>query len=150
MSDILTRTDGLFQIESGFYVILQSMEQPEVLNQEIAQLEAKLAAKKQELMHNSVETPEKHVFKEVVREHAFVDEAPKPTATTAAPSATRTLTTDEQNKINGLIAQAFSKGIASAVADVRKIGDPFLIDALHDQLADQYYAKLLQARQLKQ
>ena len=128
-------------------------KQPEILNQEIAQLEQKLAAKKQELLKTGAETPEKQAFKEVVREHAFASETPTtyaPSAAAQSATAARIVTPAEQEKINALIARAFTKGIVAAVAEARKANDPFLIDQLHDRLADEYYAKLLQARKIQQ
>ncbi len=124
----------------------------ETFHQEIAHLEAQLAAKKQEFMKSGEHLPEKQVFKEVVREHAFAGEGvasatPSAGTTTAAPA--RTTTQEDEEQINTLIAQAFTKGIASAVAEARKIGDPYLIDMLHDRLADEYYQKLLAARKIK-
>ncbi len=124
----------------------------EAFHQEIADLEAKLAAKKQELMQSGAETPEKQVFKEVIREHAFTSEIPAVGTSTASQQAVapRVATHDEEQKIATLIAQAFTKGIAIAVAAARKFGDPFLIDMLHDRLADEYYQKLLTARKINQ
>lgn len=124
--------------------------QPEILGQEIAQLEAKLAAKKQELVSAGIETPEKNILKEVIREHASgaegapaVAPAPTPVASTAPATAAQV------QQANALVAQAFVKGIAAAVADAQKTGDSFFVDLLHDRLADEYYAKLLTARKLK-
>ena len=126
----------------------------EIFNQEIAELEAKLASKKQELMQAGVETPEKHVFKEVIREHAFAGEATAPiipTATTASTTSTapRTTTPQEEATLNTFVAHAFTKGISSAVAEARKTNNPFLIDTLHDRLVDEYYQKLVAARKIK-
>jgi hypothetical protein len=125
----------------------------EAFHQEIAALEAKLAAKKQELMNSGVESSEKAVFKQVVREHATPSEKPSvqlPVATaTAASSPSRTTTPDEERKLNLLIAHAFTKGLAAAISEAQKTGDPFFIDTLHDRLADEYYQKLLTARKIK-
>lgn len=127
---------------------------PEVFNQEIAELEAKLAAKKQELLRTGAESTESAVFKQVVREHAAPGEQVQPVApahagaTPAAVSA-RTVTADEQQKINTLVAFAFTKGLSAALAEAKKTGDAFFIDMLHDRLADEYYQKLLAARKIK-
>lgn len=124
---------------------------PEIFNQEIAALEARLAAKKQELLHSGVERHEKTLLKEAIAEHA----GPSiPAVTSTAPVATtqaapaRTATAAETAKVNLLIAHAFTKGIASAVAEAKKSGDAFLIDLLHDRLTDEYYQKLLAARKV--
>ena len=126
----------------------------EVFNREIAELEAKLASKKQELMQSGVETPEKHIFKEVIREHAFMQEGPTaviPTNSTAPASSTptRTATAEEESQLNLFVAHAFTKGLASAISEARKTNNAYFIDMLHDRLADEYYTRLVQARKIK-
>lgn len=126
---------------------------PETFNQEIAELEAKLAAKKQELMKAGVESPEQAVFKQVVREHVTPSEQATPMApASAAPTNTnqtaRTITAEETQKLNVFIAHAFTKGLSSALAEAKKTGDAFFVDMLHDRLADEYYQKLLAARKI--
>ncbi len=128
------------------------LKQNEVFNQEIADLEAKLAAKKQEMLQAGVEKTEQQVFKEVVRDHAFASEDPSttaPTTSTASDNSARTTTDRDEATIAPMIAHAFVKGIASAVAEARKLGDPYLIDLLHDRLADEYYQKLVAARKVQ-
>ena len=125
----------------------------EVFNKEIAELEAKLAAKKQELANSGVESTEKAVFKSVVREHVALGEQRAvqiPTAAAPATSATpaRKPTTKEEQQVNLFIAHAFTKGIASAIAEARATGDAFFMDLLHDRLADEYYQKLVAARKV--
>lgn len=101
--------------------------------------------------------PEKSVFKEVVRDHAFASEATTniapSTATTSTPAgqttSTRLPTAADEEAVTRHIAAAFVKGIAAAVNDARKTGDPFLIDLLHDRLVDEYYQKLVAARKIK-
>ena len=132
---------------------MAELKQPEVFNQEIADLEAKLAAKKQELMNSGVESPEKAVFKQVVREHVAPGEQSSASIPTASPTTAstpaRTTTPAEEQQINLLIAHAFTKGLAAAVAEAKKTGDAFFVDQLHDRLADEYYQKLLAARKIK-
>ncbi len=132
---------------------METNQTPEIFNQEIAELEAKLAAKKQELMQSGAETPEKHVFKEVIREHAFASEAPKPAVpvktSSPATTATHTTTPQEEAQLNAMVAHAFTKGLKEAVKEARKTQSPFFIDLLHDRLADEYYDKLVAARKIK-
>ena len=126
---------------------------PEAFNQEIADLEAKLAAKKQELLRSGTESPEKDVFKQVVREHASPESLMGSFAPSQKPQSAvvaKTTTPAEEQKINNLIAHAFTKGIASAIKEAKATGDAYFIDILHDRLADEYYAKLLQARKINQ
>lgn len=131
---------------------------PEQLHNEINELEAKLAAKKQEALGRGVETPEKETFRTVFQEHAAPSAAPTPggvnlssNPTSASQTSTpRELTEEEKAKIQSLIQQSFTKGVQSAVSEAQKTNNPFFIDSLHDELADQYYEKLIQARKLKQ
>ena len=122
------------------------------LNTEIAQLEARLAAKKQEALEAGAELPEKEVFKTVVKEHASLEipqvKIPVTTPVVAA-DPVRPATQSQQQTINTLIAFSFSKGIKAAIAEAKKYNDAYLIDLLHDRLADEYYSKLLLARQIK-
>lgn len=129
---------------------MAEIKNTEVFNQEIAELEAKLAAKKQELVRNGVESPEKDVFKHVVKEHAAQESIPMNFAPSQkpAPAPVRVPTKEEEQKISTFIAHAFTKGIASAVAEAKKTGDAYFVDLLHDRLADEYYQKLLQARKI--
>lgn len=121
---------------------------------EIKELEAKLEAKKREMVAAGTETPEKHVFKQVVREHTG-HEAPSSSfnphgsASASNPSpATKTTSPQDDEKLDQLVTHAFTKGIISAVSEARKLNVPFLVDMLHDRLVDEYYQKLLDARKL--
>ena len=125
----------------------------EVFNKEIAELEAKLAAKKQELVNSGAETSEKEVFKQVVKEHGSGESLSPAVPSSAAPNATTSAGTAQVTpvvaaKVNTLVAHAFTQGIAAAVKEAKKTGDPYFIDLLHDRLADEYYQKLLQARKV--
>jgi hypothetical protein len=120
---------------------------------EIKELEAKLEAKKREMAASSTETPESHIFKAVVREHAAKDAPAGPTGASAPMVASTTskpapLTPADEQKIDELVTHAFTKGISAAVNEARKMNMPFLVDMLHDRLADEYYQKLLEARKL--
>lgn len=119
---------------------------------EIKELEAKLEAKKREMAASGTETPEKHVFKTVVREHTGHETAPSNMNTAAAsnsPAAgSAKLSPADEQKVDELVTHAFTKGIQAAVNEARKMNIPFLVDMLHDRLADEYYQKLLEARKL--
>lgn len=125
----------------------------EIFNQEIAELEAKLAAKKQELVLAGVEKPEKHVFKEVVSDHAFSSDAftgnGRAQSTTPATPARVAPEGKTQETLDALVAEAFTSGIATAVSKARKLESPYLLELLHDRLVDAYYEKLIQSRQIK-
>lgn len=122
---------------------------------EIKELEAKLEAKKREMAASGVETPEPHLFKTVLREHATPDTLPGQTNAPASAAASTTakptpLTPADEQKIDDLVSHAFTKGITAAVNEARKMNMPFLVDMLHDRLADEYYQKLVEARKLNQ
>lgn len=123
---------------------------------EIKELEAKLEAKKREMSAAGVEAPEKHLFHEVVREHARAEgdsnapTAPLSTAPTTYNAGTPALSPADEQQLDTLVMHAFTKGISSAVHEARRLNIPFLVDMLHDRLADEYYQKLLEARKLNQ
>ena len=137
--------------------------------QEIKELEQKLEAKKRELAAGAAPsaegvTPEKEVFREVMREHV---ESAKPAApseepalipqlsvTHAPPAALQQKVDDDEKKkkheeeLQALVTYAFAHTIQSAVEKARA-ESPYLLDALHDRLADEYYEKMVAMRKLK-
>ncbi len=128
----------------------------EIFTAEIKALEAKLEAKKREMAAAGTEAGERHVFKEVVREHAGI-ERPIQQYSTVGGTAPRpgtiagqtVISKQDEEVLDQLVSHAFTKGIRSAIAEARKTNIPFLIDLLHDRLVDEYYDKLLQARKIK-
>ncbi len=137
--------------------------------QEIKELEQKLEAKKRELSAGGAPSaegvpPEKEVFREVMREHT---EGMKPAApseepalipqlsVTHAPPADAQKKADDDDKkkkreeeLQALVTYAFAHSIQSAVEKARA-ESPYLLDALHDRLADEYYEKMVALRKLK-
>ncbi len=123
------------------------------LNKEILELEARLQAKKQQLIESGVPAmPEKEVFKDVFSEHAQItpitqaQSTPANTKPQAASTQAAALTPIQEQAIATLIQTAFDQGVATAIKQAKN--DPFLIDALHDRLIDEYYQKLLDARKI--
>lgn len=121
---------------------------------EILELEKKLEAKKKEMAAAGVEAPEKHIFKTVVKEHAAGPEVNTSnqnfqTTPQSAATASGQLSPADEAQIDTLIEHAFMKGIPAAIELAKKSNVPFLIDMLHDRLADEYYDKLIEARKLK-
>ncbi len=128
-------------------------------HQEIAELERLLAEKKQALVTENEPKPERELFRETFREaHA---ESFSPPSSTPPSQPTSVLPPDEvakhasdlaalerEEQLESLIALAFSKGITAAAAVARR-ATPWLMDELHDRLADRYYQHLLASRQLK-
>lgn len=124
--------------------------------EEIRALEQRLEEKKRELAHSGAEgRPEKEIFREVVREH--IDRSGAEIANRSFP----TNGTADIEKRNGiphgsgkheeelgmLVALALSGSIAGAVEKAYR-ESPYLLDALHDRLADEYYDKLLALRKI--
>ncbi|MFY9462036.1 MAG: hypothetical protein WAP51_02445, partial [Candidatus Sungiibacteriota bacterium] len=54
-----------------------------------------------------------------------------------------------EEEIQTLIRVSFEKGVRAA-ADIAKRENPWLLDELHDRLIDEYYQKLVQARQVEE
>lgn len=143
--------DFLLRTQHSAYAIIRAMEQ-KMLATEIKQLETRLEQKKKELAGSGVEQPEQDIFRQVVREHAGAEAMTAPSSySSSAPLATsaiKPLTEIQKKAISVLVQHAFTHGIGSAIKEARKAGDPYLIDTLHDQLADEYYQKLVTARRI--
>lgn len=128
------------------------MSEQQIFEQEIKELEQKLEAKKREFAQSGIEQPESHIFKSVVREHVGAESGtPRLTTATTQNTATKSTSPTEIQKkaIKDLVELAFIKGLTVAVHEARKTNDAYLIDMLHDQLADEYYQKLITARAIK-
>ena len=139
--------------------------------QEIKELEQRLEAKKRELAAGAGApaeggpAPEKELFREVMREH--VDEVKRVSpseesaiipqlSVTHAPGGDSQKKADDDRKkqladekLEALVAFAFAHTIQRAV-EKASAESPYLLDALHDRLADEYYEKMVAMRKLKQ
>jgi hypothetical protein len=130
--------------------------------EEIRELERKLAEKKRELAEGGApEKEEKEVFREVLKSHIEASkpaEAPAPAV--SAPSVGHILTDDmakktdnvaqknaREEQIRALIEIALTRTIQDAVKVAQK-STPYLVDELHDHLVDDYYQKLVDSRKL--
>lgn len=125
-------------------------EQLNSFQAEIKALEARLEEKKREMAAIGTEVSEKHVFKTVIKEHSGDLPTPNtaPAQQAAVAQSATTLSPAEEQHLDTLITHAFTKGIKAAVSEARRTQMPYLIDALHDRLADEYYQKLLEARKI--
>ena len=135
------------------------------LEQEIADIERRLAEKKTALSQAQGETAksEKEILHEVMSEKAqevvpnYQPSAAQPAQ--AAPSQADENTTllqppiseppsylsDElKAKVQDLVNLAFNKGLAEAVKEVSKMNNAALLDAFHDVLVDQLYEALVE------
>lgn len=138
------------------------MENPAILEQEIADIERRLAEKKTALEQSQTTAPaEKDILHEVVREKigetmpsGFPSSSPTapatppvlPPPTTEPPSY---LSDDLKNQVQELVNIAFTQGLAEAVKKVASLDNPALLDAFHDVLADQLYDLLVERGQLE-
>lgn len=138
--------------------------------EEIRALEAKLAEKKREHAaaggaptETDAPRAEKEIFREVMAEHMAKSRptttatpadntliAPAPPVGGAAPSsaADAAAAAAREQKLASLVEYALTHTIESAVSRAEK-ETPYLIDELHDRLADKYYEKLVQLRKLE-
>lgn len=144
------------------------------LEQEIADIEHRLAEKKAVLQQSQSETakPEKEILHEVVSEKAqeFVPSY-RPNAEigsgpdrdtakgadvkdqfnigigTAEPPSY--LSDELKVKVQDLVNLAFNKGLAEAVKEVSKMNNAALLDAFHDVLVDQLYDVLVERGKLE-
>lgn len=121
--------------------------------QEIKALEQRLEEKKRALAEQGTggaARTEKEIFREVVRERmqAILPQTAPPISHVplASPPATGTAPAHD-DAVQGLVAQALSGNIADAVEKAYR-ESPYLMDALHDRLADEYYDKLLALRKI--
>lgn len=130
----------------------------EQLQAEIKELEGRLEAKKQQLGAES--RPEKEIFKEVLRER-FTESAqpvqhtqnsvsvpapvvPAPKKDDSAQAVKR------EAEVEQLLRTAFEKNPQEAIEEAGRLGGEYLVDELHDRLADQYYQKLLEFRKVRE
>lgn len=116
-----------------------------------AELARRFEEKKRLLEAAGVKPEVREVFRAAFKETAA--EKMVPARPSAAPQATGSLSgasTDHRNdpRVADLVRIALEKGVAAAVR-AAEAETPHLIDALHDELADHYYEKLIASGQLK-
>lgn len=121
--------------------------------QEIKELEQLLEEKKKALVERGEEKEHKEIFKEVFQErYRQIAGAPIPPPAVSgvapiAPVKPPPVSKEKEMELQSLIQAAFSDGLVAAV-NRAKAASPWLLDELHDRLADEYYEKLVQAGQL--
>jgi len=142
------------------------MENPS-LEQEIADIEQRLAEKKAELAKPAMPDGRQElneVVKEKIQEKV-PEYQPSPiqpasgsnsstaidplVATTPTADSPSYLSEELQVKIQELVDLAFTKSIEDAVRAASKLNNPALIDAFHDILVDQLYNTLIERGKLK-
>ena len=128
----------------------------EALPEEIKELEQMLEEKKRALAERGEEREHKEVFREAFKEKYSgefkvappppLPPPPRPPAAKPQDAAARSAREEE---IQTLIRISFEKGVRAA-ADIAKRENPWLLDELHDRLIDEYYQKLVQAKQIQE
>ncbi|MDO8600929.1 MAG: hypothetical protein Q7R73_05015 [bacterium] len=122
--------------------------------QEIKELEQLLEEKKKALIERGEEKEHKEVFREVFHEKyqqiAGTPIAPSAGAgiTPVPPVKTSPVSKEKETELQSFIEMAFADGLVSTI-NRAKASSPWLLDELHDRLSDEYYEKLIQARQLE-
>ena len=123
--------------------------------EEIRELERKLADKKRALAGEGAPAAlEKEIFREVMREHIQAAQPPLAVAPPIShipsiPSASPrggAQDADRDEELRALVERALTRNIADAVAAAAE--SPYLLDALHDRLVDEYYDKLIARRKI--
>lgn len=125
--------------------------------EEIRQLEERLAIKKKELEDKGEAKQEKEIFKEVLKEHieeirpgpnlAVPGGAPSKISDDAAKAARKLKDDEEKSQLEALVAIALGESLLKAVHIAEALG-PYMLDLLHDTLVDHYYEKLVAARKI--
>jgi hypothetical protein len=135
-------------------VIMPEETKNGIYEREIKELEHLLEEKKKALFEYGEEKEHKEVFQEVFREKyqqiAGTPVQPPATGSVApvAPAKPPSVSKEKEGELQSFIAMAFSDGLVFAVNHAKE-SSPWLLDELHDRLADEYYEKLIQARQLE-
>lgn len=141
------------------------MENPSILEREIADIERQLAEKKAALQARGEHAPgqEKALLHEVVREKikemtpsgpppaqppalSRPPVAPLPPPSSEPPSY---LSAELKNKVQELVNTAFLKDLSTAIKEAYGVGNAALLDAFHDVLVDQLYEELIKREKLK-
>lgn len=124
---------------------------------EIEALEQKLAEKKKELEERGEKAPEERdMFREILREHIQKAKTPADASQPAVPLPQSLQKSGEdlkqkeelEEQVRHLVELALTRTIQDAVK-VAESATPFLLDELHDHLADDYYDKLVALRKVK-
>lgn len=55
-----------------------------------------------------------------------------------------------QEKLQHLVNIAFERGLVEAIAEARKMHDPYILDAFHDALVDKLYDELIARHALEE
>ena len=129
----------------------------ERLEAEIKELQERLTAKQKEYGQET-HTNERELFREIFRER--MDELAMSAKTNVSAPAEPSVSTNgagqnavkdiqKEEEVKALLYIAFEKSPEDAIRAAQASGNAYLLDELHDRLADQYYDKLLEFRKIK-
>lgn len=144
---------------------MPEQESLKTLEEEIRALEEKLAVRKagdtgaeekalfRDVLKEHVESAKESVEKQAAAEPTFpakpVPATPPHDYAAQAKSKADDLREEEhRDQVEALVDIALTKGVLEAVRVARHLGNPHLLDDLHDMLVDEYYEKLLAARKI--
>jgi hypothetical protein len=110
-----------------------------------AELARRYQEKQRLLESQGIEREAREVFREVTKEHSE-SVMPRSTSLDVSKPDTGSLATHtdlaDKEKLDQLVEVALEKGMTPAIAKA-VVESPYLIDALHDELADHYFEKLV-------
>ena len=116
---------------------------PEINAEELAR---RFEEKKKLLENTGLKSEARDVFREAFREHVApqISQSASVAGTipVASPKPSSDISSGDKTELKDLVSLALEKGILEAIAKAQA-ETPYLIDALHDELADHYYDKLL-------
>lgn len=129
------------------------MTESSQLEQQIADLERELAAKRQELGTGSPEQVpsdrelvHRHVGEKIKQQVPTYQPTPAPSAADGTASWQDPAVAQQ---VQALVNTAFAKGIDDAISDAVKTGNAALIDAFHDLVRDRLVDELVSRGKLK-
>ncbi len=128
---------------------------PKHIEVEIAELEKKLAIKKQELEEKKEVKHEKEIIKEIIKEKTETPAPPKvksivPSQKVVIKTAKGLKGENKERQVQLLTDLAFQKGVIHATEVAKNLDDPYILDEFHDTLVDELYNYLVEQRKLKQ
>jgi len=127
---------------------------PSLVEQEILELEKKLAAKRASLNPEKERPLEQIIGQEKAKSLSAAASLPTTQSALNTPQvkekASELKRYEKTQQLKGLIDLAFQKGISYAVDVAREMDNPFLLDELHDVLVDELKKELVERGQLEE
>lgn len=125
------------------------METPPNLEREIAEIEQKLAEKKQELNRETLRSVVQEKIQEQVPHYQPATPSDDSAATPPITEPPAHFSDEFRNQVQALVNIVFNESLDAVCKTLRKTDNPALIDAFHDVLVDQLYDVLVERGKLK-